>query len=267
LNTGTGDLEITVTGDGEPVLFIDGAFLADTFRPVLMEPRVKAQYRLIAYRRRGYGSSNQPRGIVDVSAQAADCRTVLDHAGVERAHVVGHSYGGAIALQLALDAPAVVHSLALLEAALFVGSSAQAYREALASSGARFRETAAATVVDEFLEARWPGYRTGLEQVLPGAFERAVASADTWFECELPGLLRWQFDEAEARRVPQPTLAVLGGNSELLAPRFRQTYEFLLEWMPNAEGCVLPGASHLMQLEMPGSTAQALAAFWERHTL
>ena len=43
---------------------------------------------------------------------------------MRRAHVVGHSFGGAVALQLALDAPDLVHSLALLEPALFVGASA-----------------------------------------------------------------------------------------------------------------------------------------------
>jgi pimeloyl-ACP methyl ester carboxylesterase len=42
----------------------------------------------------------------------------MQYLGVACAHVVGHSYGGTIALQLALDAPEAVHSLALLEPAL-----------------------------------------------------------------------------------------------------------------------------------------------------
>jgi pimeloyl-ACP methyl ester carboxylesterase len=45
---------------------------------------------------------------------------------------VGHSYGGSVALQLALDAPEVADSLTLLEPAFFGGASAQAYQDALA---------------------------------------------------------------------------------------------------------------------------------------
>ena len=45
------------------------------------------------------------------------------------------AFGGCIALQLALDSPEVVHSVALLEPGLMVGASAQAYREALARRG------------------------------------------------------------------------------------------------------------------------------------
>ena len=43
---------------------------------------------------------------------------LLRHLGIERAHVVGHSSGGVMALRLALDAPEAVHSLILLEPAL-----------------------------------------------------------------------------------------------------------------------------------------------------
>ncbi|MDP9313935.1 MAG: hypothetical protein M3R24_24170 [Chloroflexota bacterium] len=75
----------------------------------------------------------------------------------------------------------------------------------------------------------------------------------------------------EARRISQPTSAVLGGQRNTLAPRFDETHRLLLAWLPHAEGYVLPGAAHLMQLENPPATAQvlaeALAAFWARHPL
>jgi pimeloyl-ACP methyl ester carboxylesterase len=46
---------------------------------------------------------------------AADCRALLGVLGIERAHVVGLSYSGPVALQLAVDAPEQVHSLTLLD--------------------------------------------------------------------------------------------------------------------------------------------------------
>jgi pimeloyl-ACP methyl ester carboxylesterase len=193
---------------------------------------------------------------------------LLRHLGVERAHVVGHSYGGAVALQLALDAPAVVRSLALLEPALAVGDGAQAYRDALARGEQRYHEAGAAVVVDEFLQARFGlGYRPGLDRVLPRAFAQAVADAGTTFEQELPGLRDWTFDEAQARRITQPVLAVLGGDSEVLWPRFGETHRWLLAGLPHVERFVLPDAAHGLQMQNPRGMADALADFFQRHPL
>jgi pimeloyl-ACP methyl ester carboxylesterase len=115
------ELEYEVSGTGDPVVFIHGAFIADTFRPLLAEPSLAGHYRLILYHRRGYAGSSRASGPVSVAQEAADCRALLRHLGMDRAHVVGHSYGGDVALQLALDTPRVVYSLALLEPGLAVG--------------------------------------------------------------------------------------------------------------------------------------------------
>jgi pimeloyl-ACP methyl ester carboxylesterase len=260
-------LEYEVSGTGEPVVFIHGAFIADTFRPLLAEPSLAGRYRLILYHRRGYAGSSHASGPISVARQAADCQALLRHLGVEHAHVVGHSYGGAVALQLALDTPGVVHSLALFEPALMVGASAEDYRESLARGIERYQKAGAAVVLHEFLQARWPGYRAALDRALAGAFAQAVADAGTSFECELPALLDWRFGEAEARRISQPALSVLGGASYALWARFGETHRLLLAWLPRAEGFVLPGAMHFLQLEDPHGIAEVLAAFWTRHRL
>ena len=89
--------------------------------PLLAEPDLAHRYQLILYHRRGYGGSSCAAGPIGIAQQAADCQALLRSLGVERAHVVGHSYGGNVALQLALDAPDVAHSLALLEPGFMVG--------------------------------------------------------------------------------------------------------------------------------------------------
>jgi pimeloyl-ACP methyl ester carboxylesterase len=259
-------LEYWAAGRGEPVVCIHGAFVADAFRPLLGEPGLAERYRLIAYHRRGYAGSGRGPGPVGVARQATDCRALLRHLGMARAHVVGHSLGGCIALQLALDTPEVVHSLALLEPALMVGASAQSYRASLVWSAQRYREAGATVVVDEALRARWPTYRDDLDRVLPGASARAVADAAAVFDIDV-GMLEWDFGEAGARRIAHPALVVRGEASPALHPRFEETYRLLRAWLPNAEGFVLPGAAHGLQMQNPRGLAAALASFFARHPL
>jgi pimeloyl-ACP methyl ester carboxylesterase len=194
-------LEYQISGAGDSIVFIHGAFIADSFRPLLAEPALADRYKLITYRRRGYGSLKANFDTMPTTAaqQSADCAGLLRHLGIERAHVVGHSFGGCVALQLALDAPELVRSLALLEPALFVGASAQSYRNSLLQSRERYRVEGARAVMEEFLRARWPRYtRSGLEQVVSGGFDEALADAPTTFEMDI-GLTNWTFDKDQAQ--------------------------------------------------------------------
>jgi pimeloyl-ACP methyl ester carboxylesterase len=261
------ELEYVVCGDGEPVLLIHGSIIGDAFAPLLSQPSLAGSYRLVNYHRRGYLGSTHSTAPVSIAQQVADARALMNLLGIQKAHVVGHSFGGVVALQLALDAPEVVQTLALLEPALAVGASGQAYRESLANAMRRYREVGAAVVVDEFLQARWPGYRASLEKVLPGAFDQAVADAPTTFESELPGLLDWGFDEAQARRITQPVLSVLGSESDALWPRFGETHRTLCAWLPHAEAFILSGATHFLQVENPRDMAEGLARFFKSHPI
>lgn len=261
-------LEYGISGSGEPAIFIHGALIADSFRPLLSEPVLAHHYQLILYHRRGYAGSSHPGGPTSIAQQAADCRALLRHLGVERAHIVGHSSGACIAMQLALDAPGVVQSLALLEPALVVGSTGPAYREALLRGRQRFGKEPPEQLVDEFLQARFgEGYRASLDRMVPGAFEQAVADAATPFDGEVPALLEWHFGEVEAKRITQPVLAVVGSKSKALWERFDETYRLLLEWVPDVRGFVLPGAAHGMQMQNPRGIAGALADFWAGHPI
>ena len=122
-------LEYEVQGSGEPVFFIHGALMGDTYRPLMVEPALK-DYRFIGYHRRGYASSSPLDGPLPISGHAADCLGLLQELNAVPAHLVGHSSGAVIALQLALDAPEAVRSLTLLEPALLDVPSGAALFEA-----------------------------------------------------------------------------------------------------------------------------------------
>jgi pimeloyl-ACP methyl ester carboxylesterase len=260
-------LDYEVRGTGEPVVFIHGALIADAFRPLAREPGLAHRFQLILYPRRGYANSSRTSGVVTVSQHAADCLSLLRHLEIEPAHVVGHSLGGAIALQLALDAPAAVGTLALMEPAMFVGNSAPSYRESLRQGAVRAHQEGAAVAVDGFLSARWAGYRRPLDRLVPGGFEQAVRDAEGQFAHELPGLLDWEFGEDEKRRILQPTMSILGGANNLPGTRFQEVHRFLLAELPHVEGVVLPRLEHVLHLQDPAGVAAILADFWGRHPL
>jgi pimeloyl-ACP methyl ester carboxylesterase len=261
-----GTLAYTDQGSGEPVLFIHGGILADTFVPLAKEPALRERYRLIAYHRHGYGQSSCPPVPVSMAQQAADAVALLQARGVERAHIVGHSYGGTIALQLALDAPTVVQSLGLLEPGLLMVPSAAAVRTALARATTAYQAGDAAQAIDGFLQrVNGPGYRAVLDELLPaGWFEQAVADVVTIFELDLPPLLAWEFPDALAQRVTQPVLAFLGSESSVVNV---EGYDLMRQWWPHAETCVVQGANHGLLMTHAPVVAAALVGFFARHPL
>lgn len=262
------ELEFEVHGDGEPVLLIHPGIFADWFTPLLREPALASRYRLVHYHRVGCVGSSRRTGAVSLAQHAAHGRLLIQHLGIARAHVVGHSSSGNVALQLALDAPDVVQSLAVLEPALMSVPSAATSRAFVQAAVQRYRSGDKAAAVDIFLQGTCgPGYRGVLDQVVPGAFEQAVADADTFFEQELPALQQWSFGRDDARHIVQPVLAVVGARSLELDPIWGERHHLLLEWLPHAESAVVPEATHLLEVENPRGVAESLAAFFARHPL
>ncbi len=263
------ELEYLTQGAGEPVVLIHAGMFADWFDPLLEEPGL-AGYTILSYHRIGYAGSSPPSGTVGLADQAAHCRALMRHVGIERAHVVGHSSGGSIALQLALDAPESVHSLVLLEPALFnLPSPRPLVVEAVRRYEAGDREGA----IDARMRAVCgPAYREIVDRVLPaGAFEQAVADADHFFGAtgEQRAVAAWMltFGPEQAARISQPVLAAVGAESLLNDATYGKRQEALLAWLPNAKGFVLEGANHLLQAQNPRGMAEAIAAFLAGHSL
>ena len=95
------DLEYDAVGSGEPLLLIHGGLIAaNSFVPLVAESSLASRSQIISYNRRGYAGSSRPTPPFSIAQQAADARALLGHLGISRAHVVGHSYGGAIAIRV-----------------------------------------------------------------------------------------------------------------------------------------------------------------------
>lgn len=262
------DLEYEVRGHGEPLVLVHAGVCADFFLPLLEEHALAEHHLVLSYHRVGYAGSAHLPGEVSLADQASHCRALMAHLEIEQAHVVGHSSGVSIALQLALDAPERVGSLALLDPARPALPSAlqvEMVRTIVEPALACYRGGDKAGAVTTWMRGVCgPDYREPLEQALPGAVDQAVIDADTFFGQELPAIMQWSFGADEAARISQPALAVLGEHS---IPVFRERRDLLLAWLPNVEAYVLPGTTHLLQVQSPGPLARALSAFFARHPL
>jgi pimeloyl-ACP methyl ester carboxylesterase len=249
-------------------VLIHGALIAEAYAPLCAEPALNSRYRLVRYHRRGYAGSSPVKAPFSLAQQAADSLALLRHLGIERAHVVGHSSGGVIALRLALDAPEVVHSLVLLEPALLDVPSGALATEPLGRALERYGVGDKEGAADDFL--RWalgPDYRTWLDRLIPGAFRQLVADADTFFGVEMPSMQEWRFTREDARRITQPVLGVLGAESASIWPGWNEVQDRLREWLPQTEPFLLAGVTHALEARDPRGVAEAVAPFLARHPM
>jgi pimeloyl-ACP methyl ester carboxylesterase len=266
------EIEYTVRGRGPAVVLVHAGLFAGWFKPLLEEKALTKSYRVVSFHRVGYAGSSRIAGAVSIARQAQHVATLMRHLGIERAHVVGHSSGANIALQLALDAPQRVQSLALLEPALPVSEGSERLlstrQTVMAPILESYRGGDKSAAVDGFMRmVSGPAYRTVLDRALPGEFARGVADADTFFQQELPAIMQWRLAREDAARIKQPALAVMGERSKEVSPIWEARHQQLLSWLPNAEGFVLPGATHLLQVQDPQGMAVALTRFFARHPL
>jgi pimeloyl-ACP methyl ester carboxylesterase len=272
-------LEYEVRGDGEPVVLIHGGLLTDENTPLAKEPALTDRFKVINYHRRGFAGSSRPEGQATIGDQVADLQALLTFLDVERAHVVGHSLGGVIAVQLALDAPDTVQSLALMEPALMGAiakaeaannPNAAASQQAFMAGMAKVQAIAATgdkrAALETFLETRaGEAFRGVLDWLLrTGEFDQAVADADTFLRVEMPAAYRWEFTPEHAKGVRQPVLSILGQHSPERAQRVHQV---LQRWVPQTETLVLANADHALPLMDPPGIAAAVAGWCARNPI
>lgn len=99
--------------DGPVALMLHG--YSDSHRSFdLLRPHLPESWRVIAMTQRGHGKSDKAQDGYSVESMAADVRAFLDALGVERAVLVGHSMGAAVALQAAADIPGRVCGVVLI---------------------------------------------------------------------------------------------------------------------------------------------------------
>jgi pimeloyl-ACP methyl ester carboxylesterase len=103
-------------GAGPDLVLIHGLFCNLAFWYLTVAPILAEAFRVTVYDLRGHGLTQRvPAGYRAVDL-AEDLRRLMDHLGIDSAHLVGHSFGGAVALAFAVGNPVRTRSLTLADA-------------------------------------------------------------------------------------------------------------------------------------------------------
>ena len=250
---------VTGRSSGPPVLLIQGLG-ADKHGWDMQRLAMACSHHTIALDNRGSGRSDKPHGAYTLEQMAADAIAVLDHAGVDTAHVVGASMGGAISQILTVLYPERVRSLTL------TCTSCRNHpwrRELLGSWGAAARQEGMGRMTSQ--AARWVIGPRSFRRLMPAvgwlgplAFGRPTHA----FAAQVDAILG--ADDSMPERLGEieaPTLVVVG-NQDILTPRGDS--EELADLIPTAELVVISGAAHGLMIEHASTYNPVLLDFLRR---
>jgi 3-oxoadipate enol-lactonase len=251
--------EVVGRRNGPPVLMVQGLG-TDKHGWDLQRIALAPHYRTVALDNRGAGRSDKPFGPYSLEQMADDAIAVLDHAGIESAHVMGASMGGAICQLIALRHPDRVRSLIL---ACTACRNHPWRRELLSEWATTATERGMGAMAQQ--AARWVIGPRSFRRVWPllGWFgPLALGRPAHAFVAQVDAILAGDDSLAtELSSIAVPTL-VLVGNQDILTPRGDS--EELAERIPNAELVVISGAAHGLMIEHASTFNGLLLGFLDR---
>ena len=238
---------------------------ATAYLPLMGEPALVGRYRLVRYHRRGYAGSDGFDGSLPIHRHVDDALALLDHLGIERAHVVGHSGSGVIALELALAAPERVRSLVLEEPAIHAIDPrwGDAMRDAISVPVERYRAGDTRGAMEMWMQAISPRWRADLTRTVPGGPQQTLADAAAFF-ADVDGVVDWSIDDSRIGRLTMPVLYVIAADNSM--HMHRRVLRRFQELVPHTETAVIAEATHMLHTDQPTAVAAELAGFFARHT-
>ena len=242
------DLAFLNKGEGDPVLMIHGfasSHFVNWVSPGWFKTLNDAGYRAIAFDNRGHGQSSKSYDPADYTPQkmASDAAALLDHLGIERAHVMGYSMGARITAFLALQEPAKVATV--IFGGLGVGM-VDGVGDWDPIADALLAEDAAAVT-----HPRGKTFRAFADQTKSDRRALAACIATS----------RELLSEDEVARITQPALIAVGTKDDIGG-----SPDELAGLMPNAESFRIEGRDHMLAV---GDKAfkQKVLEFLKEHPL
>ena len=259
-----GDAEIFCeeTGAGEPVMLVPGLGGAGSFWHAQV-PALKNDFRVICHDHRGCGRSTPSRIEYSVDQMAGDAVRLLDALGIERAHWVGHSTGGAMGQIVAQDYPDRLGALVL--SATWAGRDGY-FRRAFAARKAVLDALGMAEYARHSLLSLHPPWYVARNEELMAAQENFVAGAGQPAEIMASRIdAICAFDRRDRLGdIAAPTLVIVA-EDDMVTPRYLS--DEIAEAVPGAEKAILPTGGHFVPHILIDDYNAAIGDFLRRNRM
>jgi pimeloyl-ACP methyl ester carboxylesterase len=216
------------TGSGTPVVLLHGGMLNIELGFPDLVPELAPRHQVIAVELQGHGRTADIDREITPASSASDVVGLLDHLGLERAHVVGHSMGAAVAIELAVSHPDRVLSIVPISATVRPEGMHEDFSDPEKMAVSTRMPTA------EDFEQMQSTYRRLSPH--PDRFEELLAA------------------------ITAPTLFVIGDHDFTTVPHAA----LMLELVPGSQLAVLPGTTHMQAPRRTDLLAPMLQEFLDR---
>jgi pimeloyl-ACP methyl ester carboxylesterase len=251
-------------GSGTSVILVHGSM--SDYREWSAQTEVLAKHhRVIAYSRRYHWPNTPPGKDADatVPRQTEDLAAVIKALGLAPANIVAHSYGGTVALSLALQHPELVRTLVLLDPGVPGVLVNTPESEGVVKQRQVFRE--------EMKQAFDSGdseriVRTALANFAPGEFDNVPREIRDMYMANIPAFRldltapRPTLTCEDIQKIAAPALVLTGGRSPM-----EPTAAGAAHCLKDGKLVTLPLATHHMQLDHPHEVSDAVLEFLANH--
>jgi pimeloyl-ACP methyl ester carboxylesterase len=257
-------IEVEVSGEGRPVLLLHG--FPDTGRVWRNQVTALAGagYRVIVPDLRGYGRSDKPSGVdaYSMGSLLGDVLALLDDQRLERAHVVGHDWGAAIAWALGSLVPERVDHLVALSVghpSSFIGAGLEQRMRSWYMLLFQFEGVAERWLSDhDWANFRAWGGHPDVDAVIADLAAGSLTPGLNWYRANVPPE-SWVDPPPELPMVTAPAMGVWSsGDFALTEQQMTGSAAFVTgPWRYER----LEGLGHWMQLEAPDAVNRLLTDF------
>lgn len=254
-----GEIMVSRMGEGPALVVIHGITSGRwTWDPVLDD--LAKHYELFVYDQRGHGSSMKPNRGYLLSDYVGDLDLVLDHFGIERPLIIGHSLGGMVTLEWAIGQPDRAKALVIEDSPMRRGGTdtGELFEGWLALNAMTSEEAEAA------LLAKFPDLDLAIAKKRSISITTVARSVLT----ELRDAMATQHGGSVIdtyRAITSPTLLVYG-DVEYGGMVPISDAESFAETLPNGEAVFIPEGDHNLHLNKPEEFLAVVLPFLERHS-
>jgi pimeloyl-ACP methyl ester carboxylesterase len=256
----------SINSINENIILIHGGIMADANIPLVTFSNIFTKsYNILHYHRRGYGKSiNKRNNSASIFQHVEDCKKIMDLLNIKKAHMVGHSIGGTIALQLASHYPDHIESLILLEPAItgYNEITGQQIIHEFQPLIQMYDKGHKKEAIDIFMKkAIGSNYKETIANVLPSnSFELAITDAKTFFHEEIPSMKLWTFTKNQAKDLLHKKVLHIRGLQKMRKTS-KDREDLLNYWLPQTMTISIPNAPHMIQITNPKEVVQTINSF------